>query len=100
MKHAADGEEALVRIKGQAFDLVICDLKMPKLDGQAFYASLVEAVPSLASRVIFVTGDVAGTQAERFLEDSGCPWLEKPFRLADLLKAVRDGLSEDQRRSV
>jgi hypothetical protein len=43
--------------------------------------------------VIFVTGDVAGTQAERFLEGSGCRWLEKPFRLGDLLKAVREGLS-------
>ena len=91
--HAADGEDALALVKRQSFDLVICDLKMPRLDGQAFYASLVQAVPALASRVIFVTGDVAGTQAERFLEGSGCRWLEKPFRLADLLKAVREGLS-------
>ncbi len=91
--HAADGEEALTAVKGRAFDLVICDLKMPRLDGQAFYASLVQAVPALASRVIFVTGDVAGTQAEQFLEGSGCRWLEKPFRLGDLLKAVREGLS-------
>jgi signal transduction histidine kinase/CheY-like chemotaxis protein len=91
--HAADGEDALALVKRQPFDLVICDLKMPRLDGQAFYASLVQAVPALASHVIFVTGDVAGTQAERFLEGSGCRWLEKPFRLADLLKAVREGLS-------
>ena len=91
--HAADGEEALTAVKGRAFDLVICDLKMPRLDGQAFYASLVQAVPALASRVIFVTGDVAGTEAEQFLEESGCRWLAKPFRLADLLKAVREGLS-------
>jgi CheY-like chemotaxis protein len=91
--HAADGEDALALVKRQPFDLVICDLKMPRLDGQAFYRSLVQAVPALASRVIFVTGDVAGTQAERFLEGSGCRWLEKPFRLGDLLKAVRDGLS-------
>jgi signal transduction histidine kinase/ActR/RegA family two-component response regulator len=91
--HAADGEEALAEVKRRSFDLVICDLKMPRLDGQAFYASLVQAVPALASRVIFVTGDVAGTQAERFLEGSGCRWLEKPFRLGDLLKAVREGLS-------
>ena len=92
--HAADGEDALTLVKRQPFDLVICDLKMPRLDGQAFYASLVQAVPALASRVIFVTGDVAGTQAERFLEGSGCRWLEKPFRLADLLRAVREGLSD------
>ena len=45
------------------------------------------------ARVIFVTGDVAGTDAERFLEESGCRWLAKPFRLGDLLRAVRDALA-------
>jgi len=35
---------------------------------------------------------VAGTEAEKFLEGTGCKWLPKPFRLADLLKAVREGL--------
>jgi len=91
--HASDGEEALALVKERAFDLVICDLKMPRLDGQSFYGALSEAVPGRATRVIFVTGDVAGTAAEKFLEESGCRWLEKPFRLGDLLKAVREGLS-------
>ncbi len=49
--------------------------------------------PALARRVIFVTGDVAGTDAERFLEESGCRWLAKPFRLADLLRACREALA-------
>ena len=40
--------------------------------------------------MVFVTGDVAGTEAERFLEESGCQWLAKPFRLADLLKVAFD----------
>ena len=75
------------------FDLVICDLKMPRLDGKAFYRTLAAAAPGLAKRVIFVTGDVAGTEAEAFLEESGCRWLGKPFRLADLLRAVHEGLS-------
>ena len=40
---------------------------------------------------MFVTGDVAGTEAERFLEETGCRWLAKPFRLKDLLRvAARD----------
>jgi CheY-like chemotaxis protein len=90
---ASNGEEALSQVRTQAFDLVICDLKMPRLDGQAFYAQLAQAAPALARRVIFVTGDVAGTEAEKFLEGTGCRWLAKPFRLADLLKAVREGLS-------
>jgi two-component system NtrC family sensor kinase len=93
VEHAGDGEEALARVNTQPFDLVVCDLKMPRLDGKAFYRALSATAPGLARRVIFVTGDVAGTEAEKFLEDSGCRWLAKPFRLGDLLRAVREGLS-------
>jgi CheY-like chemotaxis protein len=93
VEHASDGEEALMRVKAQSFDLLICDLKMPRLDGKSFYRLLSTAVPALAKRVIFVTGDVAGTEAETFLEESGCRWLAKPFRLADLLRAVKEGLT-------
>ena len=75
------------------YDLVICDLKMPRLDGMAFYRAIAATTPALARRVIFVTGDVAGTDAERFLEESGCRWLAKPFRLGDLLRAARDVLA-------
>ncbi len=93
VEHAPDGQAALDRIKGQPFDVVICDLKMPKMDGKTFYRTLSAASPGLARRVVFVTGDVAGTDAESFLEESGCRWLAKPFRLGDLLKTVRDTLA-------
>ena len=87
---AGDGEEALARVSERSYDLVVCDLKMPRLDGMSFYRAI--AATELAQRVIFVTGDVAGTDAERFLEESGCRWLAKPFRLGDLLRAARDVL--------
>jgi PAS domain S-box-containing protein len=90
--HAGDGEEALARVRQKNYDLVICDLKMPRVDGMTLYRAIAAGTPALARRVIFVTGDVAGTDAERFLEDSGCRWLAKPFRLADLLRAVRETL--------
>jgi PAS domain S-box-containing protein len=91
--YAGDGEEALSRIRNKTYDAVICDLKMPRIDGMTLYRAIAVAAPALARRVIFVTGDVAGTDAERFLGDSGCRWLAKPFRLADLLRAVRDTLA-------
>jgi PAS domain S-box-containing protein len=91
--HAGDGEEALARVRQNTYDLVICDLKMPKIDGIALYRAIAAASPVLARRVIFVTGDVAGADTERFLEDSGCRWLAKPFRLGDLLRSVRDALA-------
>jgi CheY-like chemotaxis protein len=90
---AADGEEALAKMRKQAFDALVCDLKMPKMDGMTFYRTLATETPGLKQRVIFVTGDVAGTDAEAFLDDSRCRWLAKPFRLADLLKTVRDVLA-------
>jgi CheY-like chemotaxis protein len=91
--HAGDGEEALARVRQKTYDVVICDLKMPRVDGMTLYRAIAAATPSLARRVIFVTGDVAGTDAERFLDDSGCRWLAKPFRLGDLLRAVRETLA-------
>ncbi len=91
--HAADGEQALARVYASRFDLVICDLKMPRLDGPSFYRALSTASPDLSRRVIFVTGDMAGAQTEQFLEESGCRWLAKPFRLTDLLRAVKEGLT-------
>jgi signal transduction histidine kinase/BarA-like signal transduction histidine kinase len=91
--HAGDGEEALARVRRNNYDVVICDLKMPRVDGISLYRAIAAATPALARRVIFVTGDVAGADAERFLEESGCRWLAKPFRLADLLRNVREALA-------
>lgn len=87
---ASDGEEALAKARAQTFDAVICDLRMPRVDGPTFYRAIAEFSPPQARRVIFVTGDVTGTEAARFLDESGCPWLAKPFRLVELLRVVRD----------
>jgi two-component system NtrC family sensor kinase len=91
--HAGDGQEALACVRNANYDVVICDLKMPRVDGMTLYRAIAAATPELARRVIFVTGDVAGTDAERFLEESGCRWLAKPFRLSELLRAVRETLT-------
>ena len=93
VEHAGDGEEALARVRQNSYDVVICDLKMPRVDGMMLYRAIAAGTPSLARRVIFVTGDVAGPDAERFLEESGCRWLAKPFRLGDLLRSVREALA-------
>lgn len=87
---ASDGQDALDRIAGQVYDLLICDLKMPRIDGPELYRRVLDSSPALARRMVFVTGDVAGTDAEPFLEQTHCRWLAKPFRLAELLRIVRE----------
>jgi len=93
VERASDGIEALDMVSRHHFDLIVCDLKMPRLDGTEFYRELEAKRPEMTERVMFVTGDVAGTDAERFLEETGSRWLAKPFRLKDLLRAARDMVS-------
>lgn len=89
---AQDGEEALAKLRERHYDVIICDLKMPKVDGMAFFREVSAKMPQIARRLIFVTGDVAGTDAERFLEESGCRWIPKPFRLRDLVRVAKETL--------
>ncbi len=89
---AGDGEEALELVRAHVYAIVICDLKMPRLDGIGFYRAIAATAPALARRVIFVTGDIIDAEAERFLEETGCRFLTKPFRLAELQRVAREAL--------
>jgi PAS domain S-box-containing protein len=89
---AEDGEIALRKVRETHYDVIICDLKMPKVDGMTFFREVSSKMPHIARRLIFVTGDVAGTEAERFLEESGCRWVPKPFRLRELVRLARETL--------
>jgi two-component system NtrC family sensor kinase len=87
---AGDGEEALACLEGGKYDLIVSDLKMPRMDGIQLFAALREQHPEMARHIMFVTGDVIGTDAEGFLADSGCRWLAKPFRLSELLRIAKE----------
>lgn len=83
-----DGREALNRTARESYDLVICDMKMPGLDGQHFYQSLARARNPLQERFLFVTGDVIAHQTHEFLERNRLPHLAKPFRVEELTEKV------------
>jgi signal transduction histidine kinase len=89
---ASDGQQALAHLADRVYDVVICDLKMPTVDGMTFFRRVSADWPQLTKRIIFVTGDVAGTETERFLEEAGCRWLPKPFRLRDLVRVAKETL--------
>jgi CheY-like chemotaxis protein len=83
---AADGRQALAAVESQAFDAVVCDLRMPEMDGAEFYEALRVRRPGLARRLLLVTGDVVSV-GSRF-GGSGPATLGKPFTFDQLEQAV------------
>ena len=81
---ASDGAEALAVAADDNFDLVISDLRMPRLSGREFYEELARRRPELAARLVFSTGDTVRGDTLAFLESLDRPYLHKPFSLAEL----------------
>ena len=94
-----DSQEGLTRVSRNRYDLVICDLRMPRLDGPAFFDALVRAGSPLAERIIFITGDTLGPRTLEFLESHRVPYLAKPF-LVEELKIAVNRLLERSRKNA
>ena len=88
-----DSQEGLTRLSRGDYDLVICDLRMPRLDGPAFYDALVRAGSPMREKIIFVTGDTLAPRTLKFLESKNLPYLAKPFLVEELKLAVHAVLS-------
>jgi two-component system, NtrC family, sensor kinase len=90
---AADGASALETTRTVGVDAIVCDLRMPGMDGVTFHERLREERPGLAARTVFITGDVMTTIASRG-SVSRQPVLTKPFvfdRIEEALIAVMRG---------
>lgn len=83
-----DSQEGLYRLSQQDYDLVICDLRMPRLDGRGFYEALVRAGSPAHKRLFFITGDTLAPRTLEFLEKHQIPYLAKPFLVEELTLAV------------
>jgi PAS domain S-box-containing protein len=86
---AGDGEAGLARLAASAFDVILCDFRMPNFSGMDFYRSIQSDRPHLARKIIFITGDTANLATRRFIEENDLTILEKPFDLPDLLQVIR-----------
>jgi len=96
---AADGEEALRRVKEAEFDLVICDWRMRNLDGPALYRSLGNGNGKGRERLLLITSDPTICSSSEFLRKARPACLVKPFLLPELKSSVAGLLLERKRRS-
>ncbi|RKH73453.1 response regulator [Corallococcus interemptor] len=97
---ATRGEDALAKVAaGESFDVVLCDLQMPGMDGITVYRRLQQEAPALVSRVVFISGGASSPDARAFVETVAQRVLEKPVRpdvLLDTVDAVLEDHSPEQ----
>ena len=91
---ADNGASALEMLDRRAYDMILSDTKMPKLDGEHFYAEIERRFPRLRRRIIFVTGDILSREKRAFLERTGAPHLLKPFDLREVRQVVHRMLAD------
>jgi len=92
---ASGGAEALRRCEQMRYDLIVSDLRMPKMDGTALYQALRDKYGSAMPRMIFVTGQAHSLDYAGFLGIAGVPVLAKPFTVDRLQEAVSRTLSTE-----
>lgn len=84
-----NAREALGLLRqGERYDVVLCDLMMPDMNGMEFFSELVDALPEVAEQVVFVTGGAVTNSARQFLDQVKNPLLRKPFSADQLRRAL------------
>lgn len=91
---AANGAVAQEMMGNKDYELILVDIRTPVMNGRDFYTYLKERYPELVERVVFTTGDVIGGGTKKFLQQSGRPFLSKPFTPDELKDITRDTLRQ------
>jgi CheY-like chemotaxis protein len=86
------GVEGLREIMNGAFDLIICDMMMPRVGGEMFYWAVTRVRPAAARQFIFFTGHKNNPAIEFFFRRVNATVLIKPFSLKALDSAIHDVL--------
>ena len=83
-----NGAEALKHVMVHPTDAVVCDLQMPRLEGDLLYATVERAQPTLARRFVFITGMAEDDRFKEFVAHVQSPVLRKPIQVTALLAEV------------
>ncbi len=89
-----NGDDALERLSNEDYDVILLDVKLPGMNGIDLYKQIQRSIQSLASRVIFITGDVMSADTMVFIKSAGISYLTKPFDTEQLKKEINHILGQ------
>lgn len=88
---ASCGREAIRNRDLGQYDLIVCDIRLPDINGMELFKELKKRYPDVADRVFFITGDTS-SKTKKFLDKSGNPYLLKPFKIDKFKERVNEVL--------
>jgi CheY-like chemotaxis protein len=92
---AQSGAEGLELLRSGNFLGVVSDMRTPGgVNGADVYAWLMQHRPELASRIVFITGDIANEDTAATLRKTGAPCVEKPFRVQQFIAVVEQTMGK------
>ena len=97
---AVNGQIALDKLGGKEFDMILSDLRMPVMDGPTMYRSICEKMPRYKNRIVFLTGDTLTTFVHDFLKQNPVRFIEKPYTMQDINRAITEQLKEAQSAGI
>ena len=95
---AHNGVEGLREVMGMDFDVIICDMMMPRMPGDMFYLAVQKVKPYLCSRFLFVTGNGDDPRTNDFLQRSDGLVVFKPVPTDELLQMISLVLQRNMRQ--
>jgi CheY-like chemotaxis protein len=91
-----DPEQAFVGISsGESFDVILCDVMMPTMNGVELRDRIDGVAPDQAARIVFVTGGIVLPEVRALLERVPNAWLEKPIDVEGLRELIRRRMRND-----
>jgi two-component system, NtrC family, nitrogen regulation response regulator NtrX len=82
------GKQAFEKLNKKKYDLILCDLKMPKMNGLEFFSKMCNLHPEMADRIVFTSGGFTDDNNEYLIEGTGRPFVAKPMSLTTLQNLV------------
>ena len=92
IEEAGDGEEGLKKFREKSFDVVLCDIKMPKMDGLEFLDKAREGNPDIP--VIMISGHGTIETAVEAVKKGAYDYISKPPDLNRLLITIRNAMDK------
>jgi DNA-binding NtrC family response regulator len=95
VESAENGVRALELLRVRSFWGVISDMRTPGgVDGAGVWAWIAKHRPEMLAKIIFITGDIVNEETAATLRRTGAPFVEKPFRMQQLISTVENILGK------